>query len=267
MLLFANKARTLLTGSVTSAAGQVAAVTTSSGALFVGVGGIATSTANPMRCVITAVDGSGNDTGAFEIVEITRSGDNLTLVSRGLEGTTAAAWSAGAVIECRSTADSTVRDRPIILKAGIGDLGKAYTGTAVSLMPSATQFTIPANTLQVGDLLIFSTQVTRRGTQNTQSMYVEMWIFGTNFYGGGLAVGSASLPAWNEVQVAVVSATTFSASNLYAGNGGLNSYPRTYFASGDITTAMTLDVRANFGATATDTFGLEHYHIMIIRGN
>lgn len=107
MLLFANKARSTLTTSVTSAAGQVATITTGDGGLFVGVGGVATSTTNPMRCVLTAVDANGNDTGAYEIVEVVRSGDNLTLQSRGLDGTTAAAWSAGAVIECRPTAGAS----------------------------------------------------------------------------------------------------------------------------------------------------------------
>lgn len=104
MLLFANKARSTLTNSVTSAAGQVATVTAGEGALFVGLGGFATSTTDPMRCVLTAVDGDGNDTGVYEIVEIVRSGDNLTLQSRGLEGTSAAAWGIGTIIECRATA-------------------------------------------------------------------------------------------------------------------------------------------------------------------
>lgn len=109
MLLFANKARSTLTNSVTSAAGQVATVTASTGALFVGVGGVATSTTNPMRCVLTAVDANGNDTGAFEVVEVVRSGDNLTLQARGLEGTTPSAWNAGAMIECRPTAEASQR--------------------------------------------------------------------------------------------------------------------------------------------------------------
>lgn len=107
MLLFANKARTTLTAAVTTAAGQVATVQAGAGALFVGVGGVATSTTNPMRCVMTAVDAAGNDTGAFEVVEVVRSGDNLTLQSRALEGTTATAWGVGTVIECRDTADTT----------------------------------------------------------------------------------------------------------------------------------------------------------------
>jgi hypothetical protein len=148
MLLFANKARTLLTGSVTSAAGQVAAVTTSSGALFVGVGGVATSTANPMRCVITAVDANGNDTGAFEIVEITRSADNLTLVSRGLEGTTAAAWSAGAVIECRSTADAPrAQNVGVARKVGTSAYrtGRYYDGSSV--IGAGYNYYTPATTM------------------------------------------------------------------------------------------------------------------------
>lgn len=138
MLLFANKARSALTGSVTAAVGQVAAVTAASGALFVGIGGVATSATNPMRCVMTAVDANGNDTGAFEIVEITRSGDNLTLVARGLEGTAAAAWGAGTVIENRPTADS--------------QLGKTVWRSGVRVPAAARQVTSGSRVIVVNTL-------------------------------------------------------------------------------------------------------------------
>lgn len=261
MLLFANKARSLLTGSVTSAAGQVAAVTAASGALFVGVGGVATSTTNPMRCVMTAVDGSGNDTGAFEVVEITRSGDNLTLVSRGLEGTTAAAWGAGTVIECRPSAGTRNR-LPQPLLVGVGQVGQTST-SAVSLMPGGAAYSIPGGTLAVGDQVIMRFIGARRGGQNTQSVNYEVFWNAVSMFGGTLSSTSFS-PTWSvDWHVAIVGSSSQSAvAWIYAGGG---SNPSESFFSASIASAITIDFKGQWSATATDTFGLEGISIHLHR--
>lgn len=116
MLLFANKASGTSTGgTITGSTADGATITLGAGegAEFVGVGSVATSSANPMRVVLTAVDANGNDTGAYEIVEVTRSGDTLTTTARGLEGTTAAMWPSGTRVECRPTAHALERSQNI----------------------------------------------------------------------------------------------------------------------------------------------------------
>jgi hypothetical protein len=260
MLLFANKARTLLTGSVTSAAGQVAAVTTGSGALFVGVGGVATSTANPMRCVITAVDGSGNDTGAIEIVEITRSGDNLTLINRALEGTAAAAWGAGTVIECRATAahaDTTARQ----LFGGIGLTGLSPVTTPVTLFSSV--LSIPAGFLVAGDRVRCEFFIVRRGTQHAQSITIDAKVNGTSVIGN---FGTSSSADVVKILMDVVILSTTSQAvqfNDFFGSGSTGGAALLAINTG--TTALTIDALAAFGSTATDTLGLEHYTVALLR--
>ena len=193
MLLTANKARSLLTGSVTSAAGQVAAITASSGALFVGVGGIATSTGNPMRCVLTAVDANGNDTGAYEIVNVTRSGDNLTLVSRGLEGTTAASWSAGTVIECRPTAGTPLVMGPQGVISGVGTSGLTAT-TMTSQLPGGTAISIPGGTLAAGDAVILEAVWGHVGT--TTAWTLDIIFNGTNSAHSFFGPTASNKSAW-----------------------------------------------------------------------
>jgi hypothetical protein len=271
VLLFANKARTLLTGSVTSAAGQVAAVTTSSGALFVGVGGVATSTANPMRCVITAVDGSGNDTGAIEIVELTRSADNLTLVSRGLEGTTAAAWSAGAVIECRPTAGVSLR-QPQVLFRGIGRSTQAtasYT-TASSVLPSGTPLSIPAGFLSAGDQLLIKTRYSHRGSATTTNWQSQIAF--QSFYGGGVQASSTGYVAWGIDQFVTVidPANGILSVTGAAGAGGFSGGGQTLFNDAThfnlATTTLSIDVQAWFASTpsGTEAAYLDLYEIVYI---
>lgn len=260
MLLFANKARSLLTGSVTSAAGQVAAVTGSSGALFVGVGGVATSTANPMRCVLTAVDGNGNDTGSYEVVEITRSADNLTLVSRGLEGTSAAAWAAGTVIECRPTGallDSARRT----LFAGAGLTGQTTVTTPASLFSSAPA--IPAGFLVAGDLLACTFYIVRRGSQHTQSITIDAKVGGTSIIGN---IGTSSSTDIIKIPFdIVIVSTTSQAVHFNDFFGGALNGGSGFTSVNTATTALAIDVLAAFGAAATDTLGLEHYSISLTR--
>jgi hypothetical protein len=270
MLLFANKARTLLTGSVTSAAGQVAAVTTSSGALFVGVGGVATSTANPMRCVITAVDGSGNDTGAFEIVEVTRSSDNLTLVSRGLEGTTAAAWSAGAVIECRTTAGHTMRG-PQLLARGVGS-SSGTTGLMAntvnnaastnSLLVSASPIVFPAGAFSAGDMLLFRLFFGHRGTTTPTNWGMAIQ---ANLY---YPIGATTALSWGKAAAAEIRylirdpAAAQQAGALYysAAYQVCTNDAHTFNLT---TTALSLDIQGGFASTpaSTETVYLDFYEI------
>jgi hypothetical protein len=273
MLLFANKARTLLTGSVTSAAGQVAAVTTSSGALFVGVGGVATSTANPMRCVLTAVDGSGNDTGAFEVVEITRAADNLTLVSRGLEGTTAAAWSAGAVIECRPTAGHTMRG-PQLLARGVGS-ASGTTGLMAntvnnaastnSLLVGAAPIVFPAGAFSAGDMLLFRLFFGHRGTTTPTNW---AFVIQANLYYGLGQIGSSTTFSWGksasgEIRYVIRDpAAAQQSSGLYLSSAyqvGTNE-AHTFNLT---TTALSLDIQGGFASTpaATEAIYLDFYEI------
>jgi hypothetical protein len=273
MLLFANKARAAIAAgsSVTSAAGQVAAVTTGSGALFVGVGGVATSTANPMRCVITAVDANGNDTGAFEIVEITRSGDNLTLASRGLEGTTAVAWGAGTVIECRPTAGLSLR-QPQVLFRGIGRSTQATASyaTASSVLPSGAPLSIPAGFLSAGDQLLIKTRYSHRGSA-TSTNWQSQIAFQTN-YGGGTQASSTGYLAWGIDQFFTVidPANGIASVTGAAGAGGFAGGGQTLFNDSShfnlTTTALSIDFQAWFASapSGTEAAYLDLYEIIYI---
>lgn len=260
MLLFANKARAALTGSVTSAAGQVATVTTGAGALFVGVGGVATSTANPMRCVITAVDASGNDTGAFEVVEVVRSGDNLTLQSRGLEGTSAAAWSAGAIIECRPTAQGVI-ELPRTLFQGVGQQNVVTNAVATSLLPGGTPLVVPKELLVVGARLDLYARYAHRGG-TAQAAFFDITVNGTsiiNFFGD-----SATSKGYRvRMEVSIVTSTLQSIEwDALRGDGNRAGAPaETTVNTG--TTDLSLDIIARFGTTTTETLSLDNYALAL----
>lgn len=263
MLLFANKARAALTGSVTSAAGQVAAVTTGAGALFVGVGGVATSTANPMRCVLTAVDANGNDTGAFEVVEIVRAGDNLTLQSRGLEGTAAAAWGAGTVIECRPTADLMSRGREIVLYQGVGQIGVATNAVATSLLPGGTPLSIPVGLLGVGDFLRIIAQYGHEGG-TTQAQFYEVLTGGASNLGfvGDTATG-LSYTTTLEIGIASLTKQAVKRGTIRSDqNGAWQARLNTVNLA---TTPYDIDIQARFGATTSETLSLLFYRVSLTK--
>jgi hypothetical protein len=263
MLLFANKARAALTGSVASAAGQVAAVTTGAGALFVGVGGVATSTTNPMRCVLTAVDANGNDTGAFEVVEVVRSGDNLTLQSRGLEGTTAAAWGAGTVIECRPTAELMSRGREIVLYQGVGQLNVATNAVATSLLPGGTPLSIPIGLLDVGDFLRILAEFGHDGG-TSQAQYYEVLTGGQSNL-GFVGDAAASTAYATTLEIGIASPTLQAVKRLTVrgdSNGGSQARRLTVNLG---TTAFDIDIQARFGATTSETLSLLFYRVSLTK--
>jgi len=266
MLLFANKARSFLTGSVTSAAGQVAAITTTSGALFVGVGGVATSTANPMRCVLTAVDANGNDTGAFEIVEVVRSGDNLTLQSRGLEGTSAAAWASGTVIECRQTAGvaAGAHEQTIVQRSGL--LAQAGTNAFVIMMAGGAALTFPAGFFSVGDMLRTRAIYTKSGTANSVSVDLQTIDNGNNM---GITPFYVMPASGNFMELEVTfffdstSHATFSMKNpLSTGSTAVNGGGGQIPAS--VLDALTFQHVAKW--LAGDTVSLVQYNFTVARG-
>lgn len=254
MLLFANKARSTLTTSVTSAAGQVATITTGDGGLFVGVGGVATSTTNPMRCVLTAVDANGNDTGAYEIVEVVRSGDNLTLQSRGLEGTTAAAWSAGAVIECRPSAGVQSRG-PQLIARGIGRSTQALSSSiagaagpiAASVLPGGNPLVIPAGTLVAGDQIHLVATFGHRGTTtatNWESQLVLNSFYNINGSGSTTNYVATGAEWW----ITIVDPATIQTITGVEVAGGFATGPNVQMTFNLTTTALTIDIQAGFSA-------------------
>lgn len=98
--LFSNNAKTRLAADITAENGITFSVTTGEGSLFPTIALSSTD-----FFVITLEDTVGNK----EIVKVTsRSGDTLTVAStlgRGLEGTTARAFSAGSLVELRLTSE------------------------------------------------------------------------------------------------------------------------------------------------------------------
>lgn len=261
MLLFANKARAALTGSVTSAAGQVAAVTTGAGALFVGVGGVATSTANPMRCVITAVDANGNDTGAFEVVEVVRSGDNLTLQSRGLEGTSAAAWSAGAIVECRPTAMITHR-APQILAGGQGRLGIATSNVLTSLSPGGVPFSWPAGTFAVGDMLEVFANFSHTGTTQSPIPAIRVTdLSGDMLTGSSYSAAASSNMMWHGWIHFITGAVVLT--SIGGSIAGILSLGGGQYNISGITNTFQLDFQGKFSSAGTsDTMSLLDFAIL-----
>lgn len=263
MLLNANGARSVLTASVTSAAGQVASITTATGTRFVGFSGLATSTANPMRCVMTAVDANGNDTGAFEIVEVTRSGDSLTLVRRGLEGTTAAAWGVGTVIENRPTAGLVDWAGNRLIARGIGRTGIVATADT-SLLPGGTAISIPAGSLEVGDVLVVECVFGHVGGTTTAQNYDVIW---NSFYGTFAHANSSSyagLLATAKLAIRTLSAQT-SVSFSVAG-GSYNA--ATSQVAFNLANPVTVDIVGRFAVAPAggETLGLDHYSVRIEKG-
>lgn len=263
MLLVANKARSALTGSVTAAAGQVASITATTGALFVGVGSVATSTFSPMRCVLTAVDANGNDTGAIEIVDVTRSGDNLTLVTRGLEGTTPAAWVVGTVIECRPTAGGLIVMGPSGVVSGIGQSGLVATAFT-SLMPSSAPVSIPAGTLAAGDAVIVEGVYGKIGTTTAWTPEVAL----NTFFGsiGNFGAGASNVAVWFRFIIAIRTTTEQTISGIVAAGGGFFApNQKNTFNTG--TTPLTIDVQAKYNSAPVggETIQLDWYSVSIKR--
>lgn len=261
MLLFANKARSTLTGSVTSAAGQVAAVATGSGALFVGVGGVATSASNPMRCVLTAVDASGNDTGAFEVVEVVRSGDNLTLQSRGLEGTAAAAWGSGTVIECRSTAGSV----------SVGSVRTVHVSTSGVAMSPTTQtsllaegpYTIPANLMVPGDRLRCLAFFHHVGSSSAPTVGLQL---------DDIAPPTSTEVANDSFLVRLFTEIVYVNGNValfgrFDNNSASSTTAYGYYTGYSPAVSHTIDANGSFPSTTSDTIQCVYFSIELIRIN
>jgi hypothetical protein len=260
MLLFANKARSLLTSGITSAAGQTANITAASGALFVGVGGVATGTNKVIRCVLTAVDANGNDTGAYEIVEVTRAADVLTFVNRGLEGTTAAAWSAGTLVECRPSAGLRYRS-PLILAQGIGQQAVATSNVLTSLLPGGTALSWPTNTFGVGDMLEVIANIRHTGTSQSPIPSLQMAQSGFDVFGGSSYSAAASPVIELNVKYTFratagsFKSTADSSAGVSNHNGGAFAFPNT--------DAFIIDILGKFSAAgATDSLSLDSYTVL-----
>jgi hypothetical protein len=156
---FTNNASSLLAAGITNSATSLS-VTTGEGAEF------PTLTASDYTYV-TIVDAATPST--FEIVKVTaRSGDTFTIV-RAQEGTTARAWSTGAKVELRLTAqmlfDALAEE---VSKTGDtmqGDLNfagfraqqprlQSYRETVTTVTPSAGTATCDLSTANVFDLTL-----------------------------------------------------------------------------------------------------------------
>jgi hypothetical protein len=277
MLLFANKARTaIVTSGITAAAGQVANITAASGAQFVGVGGVPTNTTLPalIRCVVTAVDANGNDTGAYEIVDVHRpaGADTLTFVNRGLEGTAAAAWGVGTVIECRPTARvESFRNGPILLQRGVGrstqSLASAMSGAPVqpaSIMPAGAALSIPAGFLVAGDVIRIEYWCGHRGTAVTTNWTTQVTV--NSFFGttGNQTMANASY--YQNQYITIVNPASLQINTGHGGSGGFYGYANGSFTLDLTSVALVLDIMAGFSSapSGTEAIFLDRYEITLI---
>jgi hypothetical protein len=189
--------------------------------------------------------------------------DTVNAFTRAQEGTSDVAHNTGGKtykILFTLTAGA-VSDLERTIVSGVGTRGISPT-TRTAFIPSSP-IVLPANLLAVGDLLRMRFFMVRRGTQFTQSWFNYPTIGGVELL-NGFGTANSTVGYWIDVDVSCVASGVQAYStrmHFGASVSGTNGLMTLNLGS---TLNVTMD--AHFGASATDTLGLEHYRITVQKG-